>query len=176
MVASYCLEQIILKYTGGQPITELHNELPEVIAAFDTYIALEIPPRSQNPPRNVAETLEITQHEAYVYVLWLLALCKLLGHAELIPTVMKWIDRNAEFNRGRDGLFEAIVEKLTGEHIETERFLFHAEAYRPLAKATVSDPADRPALLQEFVENWYKHMKPCYWYGKTIWYFDSEQR
>lgn len=158
-IASSKLELLLLNYTGGRPLTELHNELPAVIQAFDDYIPFD------TPPPNEAKSLEITQLEAYVYVLWLLALCKLLGHGELIPTVMKWIDENAEFNRGRDGLFESIVEKLTGTKESVERVLLHPDAYRPLAKATVLDPADRPALVKEFVENWYKNMKPCYWYG-----------
>jgi hypothetical protein len=101
-----------------------------------------------------------------VYVLWLLALCKLLGHDELIPTVMTWIDANAEFNRGRDTIFEKIVGKLTGDEQNPGRYALHPDAYRPLGKAILAeDPADRPALVKEFVENWYKNMKPCYWYG-----------
>ena len=163
-VATSALELLLLRYTAGRPVSELADEVPAVINAFDIYIALEIPPRQETPPRNEAETLEITQHEAYVYVLWLLALCRLLGHQELIPMVMTWIDRNAEYNRGRDGLFESIVDKLTRKGQPCERRLFHP-VYKPLAKATVAEPADRPPLVKEFVENWYKNMKPCYWYG-----------
>ncbi len=158
-VACNLLELLILDYTAGRPISELGNQVPEVIQAFDEFIPFD------NPAPAEAHTLEITQQEAYVFVLWLLALCKLLGHDELVSNVMQWIDANAEFNRGRDGLFEAIVEKLTGAKIPVERVLLHPDAYRPLAKATVADSADRPALVKEFVENWYKNMKPCYWYG-----------
>ena len=41
----------------------------------------------------------------------------------------------------------------------------HPLPYRPLGRATVYAPEERPALVKEFVETWYKHMKPCYWYG-----------
>lgn len=118
-----------------------------------------------NPPSYEAHTLDIPQHEAYVCVMWLLALCRLLGHAELVPTVMSWIDRNAQYNRGRDGLFEAVVEKLTGKEEPVERVLLHPPAYRPLAKATAPNAQDRPALVKEFLDGWYKNMKPCYWHG-----------
>lgn len=118
-----------------------------------------------NPPSYEAHTLDIPQHEAYVCVMWLLALCRLLGHAELVPTVMSWIDRNAQYNRGRDGLFEAVVEKLTGKKEPVERVLLHPPAYRPLAKATAPNAQDRPALVKEFLDGWYKNMKPCYWHG-----------
>jgi hypothetical protein len=160
-VATSTLELLILRYTAGQPITELSRELPPVIAAFDQFIPLDRPRPSE------AHTLTITQHEAYVYVMWLLSLCRLLGHAELVPTVLGWINKNAEFNRGRDGLFEAVVEKLTGRKEPVERVLLHPAAYRPLAKATAPDTLtqDRPALVKEFLEGWYKNMKPCYWHG-----------
>lgn len=159
-VASESLELLILRYTAGHPLAELSKQLPPVIQAFDTYIPLN------NPGPNEAHTLTITQQEAYVYVMWLLCICQLLGHGELVPTVMKWIDKNAEFNRGRDGLFESVVEKLTGTKEQTERVLLHPEPYRPLAKATAAEkPEDRPALVKEFLEGWYKNMKPCYWHG-----------
>lgn len=158
-IATSKLELLLLDYTAGISLFELRSQLPGVIQAFDSYIPYD------NPRPGEAHTLEITQLEAYVYVFWLLALCKLLGHDALIPTVMKWIDANAEFNRGRDGLFESVVEKLTGSKVPVERVLLHPDAYRPLAKATVAEPEERPTLVKEFVENWYKNMKPCYWYG-----------
>ena len=158
-IASDSLKLLILRYTAGNSVAELSRELPSVIQAFDAFIPLD------NPPPNEAHTLTITQQEAYVYVLWLLALCKLLGHTELIPTVMSWIDKNADYNRGRDGLFEAVVEKLTGKKEPVERVLLHPAAYRPLAKATAPDAQDRPALVKEFLDGWYKNMKDCYWHG-----------
>lgn len=160
-VATSTLELLILRYTAGQSIKSLSHELPSVVRAFDAFIPFD------HPPSYEAHTLTITQHEAYVYVMWLLALCRLLGHSELVPTVLGWLDRNAEFNRGRDGLFEAVVERLTGRKEPVERVLLHPAAYRPLAKATAPDTRtqDRPALVKEFLEGWYKNMKPCYWHG-----------
>ncbi|WP_256219432.1 PoNe immunity protein domain-containing protein [Variovorax sp. 770b2] len=158
-VATSTLELLILRYTAGYSITELSRDIPSVIEAFDAFIPFE------NPPPYEAHTLTITQLEAYVYVMWLLALCRLLDHAELIPTVMSWLDKNAEFNRGRDGLFEAVVEKLTGRKEPVERVLLHPAAYRPLAKATAPDAQDRPALVKEFLNGWYKNMTDCYWHG-----------
>ncbi|CBJ34551.1 PoNe immunity protein domain-containing protein [Ralstonia solanacearum] len=164
-IASDGLQLLILRYTAGRPIEELRAQLPAVIEDFDVYIANEISPRSANPPRNEADTLEITQLEAYVYVFWLLALCKLLGHDALIPKVMGWVDKTFEFNRGRDILFENVVQALTGKHVETEKVLLHPLPYRPLGRATVYAPEERSALVKELVETWYKHMKPCYWHG-----------
>ncbi|AXV83763.1 PoNe immunity protein domain-containing protein [Ralstonia solanacearum] len=164
-IASEGLELLILHYTAGRPIDELQAELPGIIEDFDVYIANERSPRLQDPPRAVADTLEITQLEAYVYVFWLLALCKLLRHETLIPKVMGWVDKTYEFNRGRDILFENVVQALTGKHVETEKVLLHPLPYRPLGRATVYAPEERSALVKEFVETWYKHMKPCYWHG-----------
>ena len=159
-VASDSIKLIILRYTAGYPLAELTKEVPSVISAFDTFIPYD------KPRPNVAYTLEIAQHEAYVYVMWLLALCQLLGHPNLVPVVLGWLNPHAEFSRGTDGLFEAIVEKLTGTKIPVERVLLHPEPYRPLAKATATeDPSERPALVKAFLEIWYKNMKPCNWYG-----------
>ncbi|WP_233102017.1 PoNe immunity protein domain-containing protein [Variovorax sp. IB41] len=163
-IATGGLELLILRYTAGHSIEELSTRLPSVIEDFGDFISSEVSPRLQDPPRDEADTLEITQHEAYVYVMWLLALCRLLGHEELIPTVMGWIDSNAEYNRRRDGLFEAVVEKLTGKNEPVERVLLHPAAYRPLAKATAPDAQDRPALVKEFLDGWYQNMTDCYWH------------
>jgi hypothetical protein len=164
-VASNNLELLLLHYTAGRPIEELKAQLPEIVQHFDIYVDQEVSPRSKRPPENVADTLEITQFDAYVYVFWLLALCRLLGHSEFIPTVMRWVDKTREFNRGRDGLFENVVQALTGSRVDTERVLLHPEPYRPLARATVAAPGEQPALVKEFVESWYKGMKPTYWHG-----------
>jgi hypothetical protein len=164
-IASDSLQLLLLNYTAGSPIEELKLQFPEVIRRFDVYIVNEVSPRSKNPPENVADTLEITQFDAYVYVLWLLALCRLLDHLELVPTVMRWVDKTREFNRGRDGLFENVVTMLTGTRLETPRVLLHPEPYRPLARATVSPPEERAAFVKEFVESWYKGMTPTYRHG-----------
>lgn len=164
-IASNSLELLLLNYTAGRPIEELREAFPEIIRRFDVYVENAVSPRSMNPPRNVADTFEITQLDAYVYVLWLLALCKLLRHGEYFAKVMEWVNRTREFNRGRDGLFENVVQAITGMHVETQRVLLHPEPYRPLARATVAPPDERAAFVKEFVENWYKGMKPTYWYA-----------
>jgi len=158
--AFHGFELLALSYTAGKPVAELRDKLPAVIQAFIEFIPFD------NPPDFEAQTFEITQHEAYVYIFWLLALSALLGYEEYVTVILSWLDRRREFNRGRDGLFEAVVEKLTGEKESTERVLLHPDAYRPLAKATVSEPEERPALVKDFVEKWYRHMNPCYWHGQ----------
>ncbi len=164
-IASKSLQLLLLNYTAGRPIEELKAQLPEIIERFDIYIQHEVSPRSKNPPENVADTLDITQLDAYVYVFWLLALCRLLGHAAFVPTIIGWVDKTREFTRGRDGLFENVVQALTGTHVEAPRVVLHAVPYRPLASATIRAPEERPALVKEFVETWYKGMKPTYWHG-----------
>ncbi|HTR06336.1 MAG TPA: PoNe immunity protein domain-containing protein [Paraburkholderia sp.] len=167
-IAAESLELILLNYTAGQPIEELRGQFPEVIKRFNVFIEKDVSPRNMKPARNVADTLEISQIDAYVYVFWLLALCKLLRHGEYISEVLKWVNRTRNYSRGQDGLFEAVVEKLTGLHVETPRVLLHPDPYRPLASATVRAPEERPALVKAFVENWYKGMKDTYWQGSHV--------
>jgi hypothetical protein len=159
LIASNRLEKLVLHYTAGDSLDQIAAQVAPVIEAFDKHNAIE-----RRKPGH-ARTLEITQLEAYVYMLWLLTLCTLLGHRDLVPVVLSWVDKDPEFNRGRDGLFEFIVEKLIGSKYPVERVLLHADAYRALAKATVSPPEERPALVQAFLKDWYKHMDDCYWHG-----------
>ena len=158
-VASDSFKLLILKYTAGASLSELSAKVPEMIQAFDEFIPIDKPAIP-----NEAYTLDIPQLEAYVYVMWLLCLCQILGHPECIPRIISWLDRRPDQNRSIDGLFENIVDKLTGQRQPCERVLLHP-VYVPLARATLPDATDRAALVKEFVENWYKNMKPCYWYG-----------
>ena len=160
MAATYSLDLVILRYTAGRPIESLSRELPSVIEAFDRYIPFN------NPPPSEARTLTITQIEAYVYVMWLLSLCKLLGHADLVPKVLSWLNIGREFSRGRDTLFEQVVGKLTGAMEDPGRYILHLAPYAPLGKAVIAEHADdRPALVKEFLDGWYKGLKECYWHG-----------
>ncbi|MDR5740387.1 PoNe immunity protein domain-containing protein [Caballeronia sp. LZ016] len=163
--ASNTLQIVLLDYTAGRPISDLRAQMPALIERFDTYLAQEKSPRSEDPPRNVADTLEITQIDAYVYVLWLLALCKLLKHEEFASKVMNWVDKTFQYNRGRDKLFENVVQALTGKHVGGANRLFHENPYKPLAEATDALPEDRAALVKQFVTSWYKGMKNTYWHG-----------
>ncbi|WP_250533222.1 PoNe immunity protein domain-containing protein [Caballeronia sp. AZ10_KS36] len=164
-VACNHLRLLLLGYTAGGSIDELEQLLPTVIANIRTFIDNKISPRSETPPRNEADTLEITQLDAYVYVFWLLALSKLMKHDEFIPQIMKWVDKTATFNRGRDILFKNVVQALTGSHVHCEKTLFHPIPYKPLGRATDVPPDQRAAYVKEFVESWYKGMKPTYWHG-----------
>ena len=42
--------------------------------------------------------------------------------------------------------------------------LLHPVPYKPLAKTTVAVLEDRPALVKEFLDGWYKGLKGCYWH------------
>jgi hypothetical protein len=162
------MELLLLDYTAGRPIEEVQAQLKEVIDAFDVYMANEVLPSERTPPTNEADTFNIEQLDAYVCVFWLLALCKLLRHDEFISTVMKWVNRSYRFSRGVDSLFENVVQKLTYNPARVPQEVLHPEPYQPLADAIIATAEERPALVKEFVESWYKGMKPCGWYGAHI--------
>jgi hypothetical protein len=162
-VASESLQLLILRYTAGHPVRELSEEWLSVISAFDAFIPLD------QPAPNEAHTLTITQHEAYVYVFWLLALSTLLGHREAVPRILGWLDQHREYNRGRDTLFEQVVGKLTGSMDDPGRYVLHPVPYRPLGRAILAEkPEDRPSLIKEFLDGWYKGSKDCYWHGTHL--------
>ena len=158
-IGSNRLERLILHYTAGEAVEDLVERLPPVVTALNEFSLHE-----KRKPGHAA-AFEITQVEAYVYMFWILGLSTLLGHRELVPVVLGWVNKDPEFNRGRDGLFEFVVEKLTGSRYEVDRVLLHPDPYLSLAKATVVPPEERPLQVAAFLQDWYKGMDDCYWHG-----------
>lgn len=161
--SSILLENTILQYTAGKKVQDISQSISEIIKTHKQQVEIEHELCQKN--KNIAATLEITQLEAYSRIIWLFALCFLTLNSTHIPTIISWLNFEKEFNRGRDGLLESIIQKLTGEAILTDRVLLHPVPYKPLAKATVVPQEERPAFVHEFLKEWYKGMKPCYWYG-----------
>ncbi|CAB3752909.1 MULTISPECIES: PoNe immunity protein domain-containing protein [Burkholderia] len=167
-LASDGLELLVLDYTAGRSIEELRDQVADVIGRFDEFTRNRISLRGRMLPGNEVDTLKISRIDVYVYIFWLLALCKLLGRDEYIPKIMGSVDRTHESNRGRDGLLEAVVLQLTARNVHAPQVLLHPVPYRSLASATVRTPEERPALVKAFVENWYKGMKGTYWHGTHV--------
>lgn len=166
MVALNRLEQIILDFTRGNAIESIQAEVPALIQRFERFVQFEVAHRAAlSASGNVASTLEMTQREAYVSIFWLLALCKLTGHEDLVPNIISWLDKDSECNRGTDILLENTIQALTGSHVKAEAVLLHPAPYRPLGRATVYPEEQRASLIKQFLDEWYKGMRPCYWHG-----------
>lgn len=160
------IESLILKYTINFPIDSLQKDLPDVIDSFNDFINNEIEYRkSEASSQFAASALEITQLEAYVLIFWLLAICKLCNHDSHIPIIISWLNKETAFNRGRDTLLENVIHALTQDCVPAEQLLLHPTPYRSLCRATVSPTEQRSDLVKQFLDDWYKGMKPCYWYG-----------
>ena len=165
LISLHSLELLILKFTNGGPIDSIRNEIPNLIQNFEEFIQAEAKYRSSIKNKTKASTLEITQLEAYVSIIWLLALCKLTHQEDYIPRVISWLDNEPEFNRGRDVLLENIIELLLGHSVPANNVILHPKPYLPLGCATVYPADKRVELLKQFLAEWYKGMKHCYWHG-----------
>lgn len=167
-VAFKSLELLLLGYTAGKPIEDLRAQLPTVIARFGSYLGQDASASRKLPPEHVADTLEITQLDNYVYVFWLLALCKLLRHEALVPEVVRWVDQSWGVNRRRDALFENVVAELTGVRLATPPVMLHPVPYRSLDRVALVPPDERVACMKTLLDEWYDGMEPNYWHDSHI--------
>src|SRR5690606_9935572 len=80
LIALHHLELLVLRFTCGEPVHTLRTCLPSVIEDFEAFVLAESRYHSSLKSPSKAKALAITQFEAYVSILWLLALCKLTCH------------------------------------------------------------------------------------------------
>ena len=140
-------ELFFLKYSQGEDIALLKNNLNDIVDAFEKY--------SSHPS---AEKIKFDDgQEDYETCLWLISISILLN-----------IDNNT-FNKllifigneGEDELFEALV----GRRIEGRKKankLIYLKEYHILLDATKG--AHNGINIQQFLLSWYGNMKQCYWY------------
>jgi hypothetical protein len=81
------LRFLLREHTDGEPIEELSVQVPTLIERFDTCMVDEKSPRSKDPSRKVADTLEIMRRNAQVYVPWFLAIVQTDQARRAIPMV-----------------------------------------------------------------------------------------
>ena len=165
LIALHHLELLILRFTSGEPVHTLRTSLPYVIEEFEAFVLAESKYHASLKASSKTRALAITQFEAYVTILWLLALCKLTCHESLISPIIGWLNVDTALNRGTDVLLENIIMKLSGDCIPANNTIVHAKPYLSIGCATVYPAEKRAGFIKQFLDEWYKGMKPCYWHG-----------
>lgn len=157
-IARELMGVLILKYSGGEPINQLRDDMLAAVDALEEHLDGEYP---------VADQFDLAIQDSYVEALWLLSLTKLLGFDD------KQVERVAnlyaadETNDGADELFELILAKLGRKSFEAEG-LIHEDPYQLLLDCIRAEPAERPALMTKFLKRWFKGQKECDWWGSHI--------
>jgi hypothetical protein len=150
---------LVLDYSEGRSIDEIAKDFPELLI-WNEKCSL---PHSiyQTEPFHLAET------DSYDYFLSLLSLAKLLRHDKQIARYAALLDVKKEDNRGRDELFETLLQRLGLPSVPTKKRL-PFKAHWILLEAIQSVPENRPKLMKEFLKKWYASMRGCAWYGMHI--------
>jgi hypothetical protein len=143
------LEQLIVRYSSGEPVPALRAAYPGVVTALADY-QQEAGPAAHN----------FEQFDAYVYALWIVSLGILLDvdDAEFRRAVRE-LD-----NQGRDAMFDRLVALRVERQPQADR-LMYPEPYRPLYDALDASGQAQTRLVLEFLDGWYGGMQAAYWHG-----------
>ena len=146
------LEQLILRYSGGEPITILRSEFAKAIHSLEEY------PQQAGTAAN-----DFGSFNAYVYALWIISLGVLLDvDDEELRRAVKDLD-----NEGRDALFDRLVAlRFPGRAPTTT--LMYPKPYEPLLRALDATGDARTTLILRFLAFYYDGMRDAYWYDTHL--------
>lgn len=138
----------IARYSRGEAISELETAFPMIVLALSDY---------QN--EEGAESFDFQDLDHYVQALWLLSLAILLKTDDTtIHQLLKLINQD-----GKDGLFERLAALCVSQRSEITQ-LAHSDPYLPLYEALDKEDPDRTQYIDKFLKQYYRGMKPTYWY------------
>ncbi len=141
-------QQVLLGYSAGEDVTQLHQRFPAVIDSYEAYLQC---PRHENP--------DLQDLDDYVVSLWLVSMGTLFN-----VDSSQWNRLLACIgNEGRDALFEALVATRTQGRKQTDSLL-HDKIFRPLFNAIGAEGESRDAFVKRYLKDWYGAFKNAYWH------------
>jgi hypothetical protein len=154
LIASNKWTVFLLKYTAGEPLTDLGNSLDEIVVAYEQYVdAIDKMPHEQyRPPFWLNDMID-----TYVDYLNLLSVAVLLRREDLIPRIQA-LNEGSDFDR-IDAVLEELLKFFLPDRAELDEWLWN-QPYRKLLDAIDSDTPDEMAKeMKLYVKSWYKDMK-----------------
>lgn len=140
-------------YSAGYPVDVLAQSYPAIVEYWEVYAKHSKRARESKPgqPSTVAH-LPLLGSE-YAFANQLICFGILLGHGHLLPRVASIIDYN---NPSRDGLLENLLAFYTESRGQApEECTKHLPYFKTL-KIFKADASQRPALMSEYLEDWYE--------------------
>nr|WP_246490940.1 PoNe immunity protein domain-containing protein [Chitinivorax tropicus] len=148
-----------LRYTGGESIVVLRQEIDQVMDLYEKKALFEREAKAD--PTYPA--FDLAYLDDYVRYVGLLSLAILLHREDLIPRLHGLIV-GSEYDQD-----DALVEELLSRYLPGRPYLdtfYHDEPYEPLLDATAGDTAEeRLADLKTYLKKWYGGMKGTGWYN-----------
>jgi hypothetical protein len=146
------LEQLITRYSRGEPVEALQAAYPRVVDALAEY------------QQQAGRAAQDFQHfDAYVFALWIVSLAILLdvGDVELRRAVQELN------NTGRDALYDRLVA-LRVPISDPAPTLIYPKPYEPLYEVLDAEREEQTRLIQKFLKQYYKGMKRTYWHDSHL--------
>ena len=156
------LNRMLLKYTAGEEIEPMRQEIEEIIHFYEVYgKQLWLDHDDRNIPVFDFEFLD-----DYCTLMQLIGLCFLLHRRDLLPRIAALQDGIENANGGFDWLFEEFMSFGIGpeKRFETDALCF-ARPYDFLADAMSSDDNEQALKdLHRYLKNWYKDLAGVFWH------------
>lgn len=148
----------LLRYTGGEAIEPMREELERVVAAYEAYAPLR---RLAHEDPDFPPFLfgELDEYEATFQII---GLCYLLHRRDLLPRIAAMQD---PYYRAQDTLYEDLLAyELEGRH-DVDQW-FHDQPYRDLINSFYRD-TDEESIeeLIRYLDGWYPGMRRTVWHG-----------
>ncbi|AXV70346.1 hypothetical protein CJO74_14250 [Ralstonia solanacearum] len=151
----FCL--LLARYTGGDAIEPLRDELEHVVAAYEAFAPLRrlVHEDPDFPPFLFRELDECE------VAFQLIGLCYLLHRRDLLPRIAAMQD---PFYRGQDTLYEDLLAYELEGRYDVDKW-FHDKPYRDLINSFYRD-TDEECIndLSRYLDSWYSAMKKTPWH------------
>jgi hypothetical protein len=143
------LELLITRYSAGEDVKALRDQLPSVIQSLGLYVK----------HKGGAYLIDEQKLDSYSHGLWLVSLAQLLD-----ATDAQWDVLLAHLgSTGKDAVFDRLVA-LRSPGVKPTATLLHAKAYKSLIDGLDAQGPKQAAALGKFIDGWYKAMKNAYWH------------
>ncbi|AIO36605.1 hypothetical protein DM39_4666 [Burkholderia cenocepacia] len=150
---------MLLRYTAGEPIVELREQLEGVVAAYEEYALRQAAVHRPGWP-----PLRLSELEDYERTVQLIGLCHLLHRRDLLPRIAAMED---PFYEGEDGLYEDLLAYAINGRIDVETCLH--ESYIDCLNSIYGETDDeRLTDLNAYLAQWYASMKEVSWHDSHL--------
>jgi len=154
------LDWMSLQYSAGAPAQQLAEVWPYALEWAEEYGRLHTAyhDSAENTSGDRIPHAPLVSESYWIVALRLVCFGLLTGNARQMPRVMAFLDYvNAELGI-HDGLLERLVAPWVPGRPIPDKATRHLP-YRRLFKVFAAEPAQRPALMVDYLDSWYHHSR-----------------
>jgi hypothetical protein len=153
-------ELLMLRYTAGEPIAPLREEMDSVVTEYAQYVKFQ----GQEFERPDWPAFRLSEINEYERALQLIGLCHLLHRKDLLPAIAALED---PMYRAQDTLYEDLLAYGMDDRVDVDSW-FH-ESYRDCINSIYSDTDEESlADLNSYLGQWYSSMSSVDWYDSHL--------